>query len=541
MKLKNAFIHGCYFHDGMNYNAVICEQKPDGNLNLKYFKNPSRRVWVTKKHSRTHAQLKEWESMKNLDVYTVTDSNCADVLTRAVYGYGKTLSRFVLNKSPYTYGTDISMLSLIKRKYNKHTKFNPLNMNIGKLDIETSVLQDKRIINMAYADGKTRTIYMAVAKWKFKETTQTISEVTEEMLVAETLKTLDKELAGLKPKVKSKVDINYNVVVHLCETEEELIRWTFSKIHECKPMFCGIWNLSFDIGYILARLQILGINPEDIFCHPDVPKEFRSFIYKPDKSNVEHYTDVWHNVECTGYTRFVDDMCMYSRLRKVYGRENSYKLDYIADKVLGIRKLEIIPGATHRRLQTEVFFYYSIYNALDTALPDLMEQCNEDTVSMLGLLDNTPVSDFSKQTVLLKNTFFDYCIENGMVSGSTAGKNIYNHTEELGAKLGGAVLLPTLAKDVGIPILKDCNFNTKLNMYVADIDVTGMYPHFIITFGISRETTISDVISIEKFTREDVLTFFSNARSAEENSVILSNKYLGLASYDNIEKALEDY
>lgn len=542
MKLKNAFVHGCYFNDNRDYRAVICEQEEDGTPRLKYFVNPTKRVWVTKKQLRTHQDLKEWEYLKNLDMYTVTDKNANDILSRAIYGYaGRNSSLFSLNRSPYTYGTDITMLSLIKRAYNKQTSINPMELNVGKLDIETSVLQDRRIINICYVDGKTKTVYMAVARWKFDEPTQRVHVVTEEQIATETDKILREKFTKLKPKVKSKVNLNYKFVVKLCDTEEEIIRWTFARLHECKPMFCGIWNLSFDIEYIIMRLQVLGIKPEDVFCHPDVKAEFRWFMYKPDKSEVEHHTDAWHQVECSGYTKFVDDMCMYSRLRKVYGREISYKLDIIANKILGIKKLEIIPGATHRKLQTTRFFHYSVYNGLDGILLDLLEQSNDDTASMLGLLENTPVGDFSKQTVMLKNTFFDYCLENGMVSGSTSGKNVFKHSELLGPKLGGAVLPPLLAKDTGVAILDDCDFKTRLNMYVADIDVTGMYPHFIITFGISRETTISDIIAVEHFTREDILAFFSNARSLEENSVMLASEYLGLASYGDITQALEKY
>ena len=74
-------------------------------------------------------------------------------------------------------------------------------------------------------------------------------------------------------------------------------------------------------------------------AHPDVPKQYRYASYKEDISKTDHFTDKWHWMSITGYSQFLDSMCLYARLRKVSGREVSYKLDDIANKELGQGKL----------------------------------------------------------------------------------------------------------------------------------------------------------------------------------------------------------
>jgi hypothetical protein len=53
------------------------------------------------------------------------------------------------------------------------------------------------------------------------------------------------------------------------EKEIDLIADTFRLLNSRKPNFCMIWNMRFDIQYLLERIKILGYDPKSIMCHPD--------------------------------------------------------------------------------------------------------------------------------------------------------------------------------------------------------------------------------------------------------------------------------
>ena len=61
-----------------------------------------------------------------------------------------------------------------------------------------------------------------------------------------------------------------------------------------------------------------------------------------------------------------------------------------------------------------------------------------------------------------------------------------------------------------------------------------MYPSIIIGLGISKETTISDVISVEGLRYSEMTEMFANINSKYENCVWICSKYLGLSDFDEI-------
>ena len=536
------YLHGAEYNIGNDHIVCVCEYNTDiKDTTLKFYKNPKRKIWVTKPSLRTHSCIKESVPKAEVDEYVTTQNNMVRVVNKAIYGnpYRPMQSNFQVNRNPYTYGTDVAMLTLIKRNYIKNCGDIPFNLKLGALDIETSVVTGE-IINVSYTDMATRTSYVSYNTKILAEPQQKNHCKSENEVLEYCTRIVDDYVKGINPKIRDKVNTDYKIVVGGFETELDLLLWTMNKINHCKPEFCIIWNINYDIPYILDRMERLGVLPETVFCHSDVPEEYRYLKYKEDTHEVEHFTDAWHVLECTGYTKYLDSMCMYSRLRKVYGRKDSYKLEDVLQEELGIGKLEIIPGATHGYLQKNRYLDYCAYNILDTLLLCIVEDKNHDVESMLGLIGISPLWACAQQTTMLKNTFYDYCMGVGLVPGSTSGKNLPPYKDLLGPKLGGGVLSPNLAVSVGSNILEDCpNVPTKLCKFVLDLDVKSMYPTLDVVFGVSRETTIADVLSIEGFEFEDVNTFFSNVCSPKENAVMLCNKYLGLPEYDDIEKFID--
>ena len=68
---------------------------------------------------------------------------------------------------------------------------------------------------------------------------------------------------------KYKVHFKYSFLFYDEDNEINLIKDLFAAINSFKPDFALAWNMGFDIPYIIARIQTLGYNPEDIMCSND--------------------------------------------------------------------------------------------------------------------------------------------------------------------------------------------------------------------------------------------------------------------------------
>jgi hypothetical protein len=167
-------------------------------------------------------------------------------------------------------------------------------------------------------------------------------------------------------------------------------------------------------------------------------------------------------------------MCLFSRLRKHEGMEDSYALKNISTKYLGASKLEF-DDANHTIMQTSRQLEYIVYNMFDSILIVLLDKVVNDISSMMGLIKDTSIDSFAQQTVQLKNWFYNYCKPKGLLPASWQGK-ILHETDELISNVGGNVLSPGLAWRTGVVKIKEL-INTakdavsKLIILASDIDV----------------------------------------------------------------------
>jgi DNA polymerase elongation subunit (family B) len=137
--------------------------------------------------------------------------------------------------------------------------------------------------------------------------------------------------------------------IHLVEDEVEVIRTCFNYAHEWKPDIMAVWNLDFDVPHVLRRLEEHGANPADIFCDPAVPRKFRQVAYREGarKQVTNNGTnkalppaEQWHTFNSMSSYYFIDAMALYKRIRMAKGNEESYALDDVLNKHLGMRKLK---------------------------------------------------------------------------------------------------------------------------------------------------------------------------------------------------------
>lgn len=586
------FVHCTSLDFGKDGYAMIINEKnvDTGESRLKIIKNPIRPFWITRPNARTHKEKKEFAKVSELEMFQCPQNQLKEELAKKLGIYKGPNAWYDMRKmcdNPYVYGADIDPEVIYRIGYMK--KCRPVkDYNVGFLDIETSVFGDEQVNVMTYIDQHF-CIHTGVLKLFLKEKgmkdileykdsvwfnvmaglndeakkavanlTLNVDVLTDEFKEEHRKWMKDKvPLKDLNPAFIQLINENlaklFTFDIRIFDKELDLLVWSMRNIHDTKPDFVGIWNMDYDIPYLIKRFQIHGINPATAFSHPEVPPKFRMLRYKQDKGkDGQHFTEKWHWLYCPGYTKYIDSMCLYSRIRKVDGKENSYKLDFIANKEIGIGKM---PVTTHEDMQENHFVEYVIYNMVDAAVMSLMEIINHDMTSMVGLSYISPLPEFAHQTKQLTNNFYEYCREKGLVPAAVGGSQ-RKPTDAQIFNVGGAVLDPTNIRDASLPVMMENDDMTQLYCMVCDIDVSSMYPSTMIAFNVAKQTKLATVLGIEGFevlfdkpeTAKDrkvifdpVNEFYTHISAVSENAIFLGEKYFNLVSYEEALRLYKEY
>ena len=169
---------------------------------------------------------------------------------------------------------------------------------------------------------------------------------------------------------------DYQYDVFFCDNEVDLIKSIFNLINGLKIDIVEIWNMGFDIRYMMHRLTVYNVDPAKIMCHEDFNDKV--CYYYVDKKNYEikKKTDYF---KCSSYTLYVDQMINYAAIRKGRAQLDSYKLDYIGELEVGMKKLDYSDTASLRELPYIDFEMFFRYNQIDTINQYLIDNKTNDT------------------------------------------------------------------------------------------------------------------------------------------------------------------
>lgn len=187
-----------------------------------------------------------------------------------------------------------------------------------------------------------------------------------------------------------------------------------------KPDFVLAWNgHGFDNPYLMNRIARLGAVPEDIMC----PKEFRykNVRYKKDFRNQDP-ADNSSEFIVTSYSVYLDAMNLYANLRKGFGKEESYSLDYIGEKLVGMRKDDMDESFDTAHIKDYRKFMF--YNIQDTIMMMMMEEKNRDVdaIYAVSMLTETRIEKAMKKTVCLRNLGAKFYEEQGSYMSNNRAK-----------------------------------------------------------------------------------------------------------------------
>lgn len=458
---------------------------------------------------------------------TIDSKNARDNLRNFMNDY--------VYKSPLIYGADLDIEDFYKTRFMRENSMDvPKILNVSFYDIETYIYHFTKetvdqnnplapISVITYYNTKKRHFYALLLK---------IDEIP-----------MQKEIEGheddfinnfVKEDFKDDPDISINIRWY--NDEIELEQAFFQLIHEDKPDFAMAWNNNYDNKYQINRAKRLGMNIPDLWCHPDIPPEYKQFRFKEDsdrnsnpfKKSTKHFSRMWDWITCPGYTTFIDQMSLYSNLRK-RSIEKSYKLDSICEKEIGANKVDLHKfGLNIRNATFKNYKIFLKYSMRDTYLLYKLEDKLKDLTTFLSLSDNTKIEKGTNISFVIKNAFYNMFLDRNQVIGNTIDYGVNESID------GAVVSDPSLLDSC--PVTIDGK-KTKLYKFVTDFDASSEYPSLMRQFRIGKNTDFTRFIGLTDKNNKYIMSgkdYNQYMQTKDTSITLLCNELYGLPKIETI-------
>ena len=284
-------------------------------------------------------------------------------------------------------------------------------------------------------------------------------------------------------------DFEYKIVFF--DEEINLIKACFDLINFIKPDFALAWNIAFDLPYLIARIKVLGYNPANIICHKDFDIKYCDYYVDVRADKFEQRND--HAI-ITCYTVYLDQLITFASRRKGQRALSGFKLDYIGDKIAGVRKLDY-SSITNSIAELPYLDYetFVFYNVMDTIVQLCVEHKVGDVDFVLGksITTNTRFAKVHRQTTYLINRG----IRDFYNMGYIMGDNINTNNQKEGFS-GAFVADPTKVSDK--PKIKINGRPVNILRNLDDFDYKALYPSIIAQSNMAPTTMHGKIIFDEQ-------------------------------------------
>ena len=431
-----------------------------------------------------------------------------------------------LYKYPFVYGADYDIRAYYRYKWLKdydNNKRKPISKAFS--DIETDFLDVDGMADpescpidlVTLIDNDTNECFtFALVGREYKERDIThmskkeaakelerrqlhVDRISQEEYLIHHTDDVKKELHEMFDETYGELDYKF----YFYKDEAKMLIHLFQLINTRKFDFVEFWNFEFDVNYIYKRAKVLGLNPEDLFCHPDFP--VKKCYFKKDNFHydIKNKTDFFFN---TSYTNFVCQMRIYAAIRKGQSELRSFSLNYIGEKVLGDKKINYEEVGSIKYFAYRNYWKYFIYNIKDVLLQKGIENKVHDLENywITSYLNITPYDSEFKMTQMLRNYQYNDYLNNGKVPGENINVSPFGTEEEPdeddedsgknkkgfeGALVGD----PRLNLRTGAPLYGNKPTNNIFE-YAIDMDMSSFYPSTIFAMNIDPSCLIFKVI-----------------------------------------------
>lgn len=313
-----------------------------------------------------------------------------------------------------------------------------------------------------------------------------------------------KDLDGFEKELHETFDELYgsfDYKFYVYDDERKMLTDYFNLVKILKLDFMLFWNMSFDVPYMWDRAIVLGMDPVQLYTHPDFPNREARFIKdnNPKHKAIKTSSDCF---EATGYTVWHCQERLYAQVRKGEPELKSYKLNDIAKKEIDDSKFDYSEEGNLRKFACHNYRKYVLYNIKDVLLQYGIERRTEDVDNYwsMSYLNCTPYKDVFKQTSVLRNSQYIYYERQNVIPGNNVNKlNFYEKEKQKkelmeidpdavddddDKKEGALVGNPLLVRKFGMELYGKRSSHCFL--YNIDMDMTAFYPHTNISHNINE-------------------------------------------------------
>ena len=291
------------------------------------------------KSGRIKLKYKNWSRPTK---FITTSDNDPEKSGRFVTWDGKSVKQ-IYSKFPNKYSVYDFIDSLPEDERNEIYEYN--DPDIFFIDIENEILDKKPEPHLA------------------ESAIQTISIVNKDkILVIGTEPLSQKQIESIENDTnvhfkKHNVDYKFKYIQY--KNEYDLLNNFFNKLVPRMPVMTG-WNyLNYDWTFLVARARKIGVDPD-----------VASFTRKMNKPFNFNHLGQQDYAEIPAHRIIVDYMELYSKWDTSVKVKESQSLDFVSEKVLGIKKVNY--EGDLKRLHREDYKKFVFYNAVDSCLVQLI-------------------------------------------------------------------------------------------------------------------------------------------------------------------------
>lgn len=511
---------------------IIWKDLKSNQKHLQIVPEPMMDIYFEKPEFRNHAYVKNYARIEEVEKKTVKYKNILYAIVDEMGDAGRQKLQNYLNTGnyrglkefyiyPYVYGADYDIRVWYRHKWLESFD-NDLNKTITKgfMDIEVDTMEAVGMPNPVFNPIDLITVIDTTKKISYTfaligvdypekdisgfNPIQRIKEKKKKDMYAHRMEQQEyysTHVEELEQEAHKMFDENYpgmEYKFYFYKDERKMLVHLFQLINSLKLDFMGIWNISFDIPYIIERCKALGLDPAQVICHPDFP--VKECWFKKDTINfaVKNKSDFFH---VSSYTIYFDQMINYAAIRKGQQELRSNKLTYIAQKEIGDEKLNYSEDGNIKTLSYNNYLKYILYNIKDVLLQCGIEEKTSDVETYyLGSYANvTPYESEFKQTVKLRNVQYKSFLEQGLVPGENINGFLYNSKEkeeddddDESSFEGALVGDPTLIEKFGVKLYGQPT--NSIFDFSIDLDMSAFYPSTIRAMNIDPSTLIFKMI-----------------------------------------------
>ena len=238
---------------------------------------------------------------------------------------------------------------------------------------------------------------------KFEEFRNHIPEFLDEVH-----STFDESYPGLK----------YNILIF--DKEIDLLTTLWKVIRASDNDYLGIWNLPFDMQFMMTRPKMLGYDPNSIIVDYENFGE-RTIEFYEDRNPMAHKRK--HKCSTFTKTTFVDQLVVYGGIRSGKSKMQSLKLNSVGKAELKDTKLDYSEDGDLRHLPYVNYKRFVIYNIKDVLLQYGLDKKTKDFQTMYSNIYKNAVlpSEIFTSTTKLQQSMRMFFVTDG--DGTLLGSN----------------------------------------------------------------------------------------------------------------------